>query len=212
MWRLEEKLVEFFDMPKIQSPFRRETRDGAYIVTPTIEPGFEWVFEDPAVLAIEKLDGTNVSVVMREGRLEALANRKNLIASDTLDVNRFIQGVRNWIDRGNTLPVDGQHFGELMGPHIQQNFLELDRPIWFPFDYLKEKASYRSYHKYPKTFENISAWFKDGLFSLMYQRFHTSVKRPPEGVVFWHPSKGWAKLRRDMFDWWDGPRHHGEGE
>ena len=72
--------MEFFDMPKIQSPFRRETRDGAYIVTPTIEPGFEWVFEDPAVLAIEKLDGTNVSVVMREGRLAALAHRTNLIA------------------------------------------------------------------------------------------------------------------------------------
>ena len=110
---MSNNLSEFHDMPKIQSPFRREMRDGAYIVTPEIEPGFEWVFTDPTVQA-----------------------------------------------------------GELMGPHIQQNFLELDRPIWFPLDYLKEKASYRSYHKYPKTFENISAWFKDGLFSLMYQRFH----------------------------------------
>lgn len=154
-------------------------RDGAYIVTPEIEPGFEWVFTDPTVQAIEKLDGTNVSVVMEDGQLKVLANRKNLIPFDTLDTNRFIQGVRHWIDRGNTLPANGQHFGELMGPHIQQ------KTSWnwivrfgFPLDYLKEKASYRSYHKYPKTYDNISAWFKDGLFSLMYQRFHEAQKRP----------------------------------
>lgn len=209
---MSNNLSEFHDMPKIQSPFRREMRDGAYIVTPEIEPGFEWVFTDPTVQAIEKLDGTNVSVVMEAGHLKVLANRKNLIPFDTLDTNRFIQGVRNWIDRGNALPANGQHFGELMGPHIQQNFLELDRPIWFPLDYLKEKASYRSYHKYPKTYDNISAWFKDGLFSLMYQRFHEAQKRAPEGIVFWHPDGRWAKLRRDMFDWWTGPRHGGEGE
>ncbi|MBL8024663.1 MAG: hypothetical protein JNK54_10375 [Elusimicrobia bacterium] len=202
--------MEFRDMSKIESPFRREMRDGVYVVTSVIEPGFEWVFTDPDVLAIEKLDGTNASIVMNAGRLVGLTNRKNICPSDTLDVNRFIQGVRHWIERGNHLPAEGQHFGELMGPQVQTNFLELDRSLWIPFDYLKEKASYRSYHKYPKTYENISAWFKDGLFSLMYQRFHKGQKRSPEGIVFFHPAHGLAKLRRDMFDWWDGPRHPGE--
>jgi hypothetical protein len=201
--------VDFRDMPKIQSPFAREMRDGVYVVTPQIEPGFEWVFTDPAVLAVEKLDGTNVSVVMKEGKLVALTNRMNLCPCDTLDVNRFIQGVRNWIAKGHTLPREGQHFGELVGAQIQQNFLKLDIPLWYPFDYLKEKAAYRSYHKYPKTFDNISAWFKEGLFSLMYQRLHDGEKQPPEGIVFWHPDGRMAKLRRDMFDWYDGPRHGG---
>jgi len=49
------------DMPKIESPFIRKEIDGNYIVTPEIAEGYEWVFEDDSVMAIEKLHGTNVS-------------------------------------------------------------------------------------------------------------------------------------------------------
>ena len=51
------------DMPKLESPFVRTLLpNGDYIVTPEISPGYEWVFEDESVMAIEKLHGTNVSV------------------------------------------------------------------------------------------------------------------------------------------------------
>jgi hypothetical protein len=94
-----------------------------------------------------------------------------------------------------------------MGPHVQTNFLKLATPEWFPFDYLREKFSYRSYHQYAKTFENISKWFKDDLFSLMYVKLH-GAKVPPEGIVFYQPSTGkMAKLRRNMFDWYTGKGH-----
>ncbi|MEE9214805.1 MAG: RNA ligase family protein [Thermodesulfobacteriota bacterium] len=195
------------DMPKLLSPFKREWRDSIYVVTPTIEEGYNWVFEDPTVMAVEKLDGTNVSVVMNGGQLVGLWNRTQPQMFDTLSNNRYIEGVRNCPNLGHALAKDGQHFGELMGPKIQKNFLKLDETRWYPFEYLKEKATYRSYHKYPKTFENISNWFKTDLFSLVYQRKH-SDKVPPEGIVFHHPDGRMAKLRRDMFDWYEGKRHH----
>jgi len=194
------------DMPKIKSPFKREFVNGVYVVTPNIEEGYEWVFEDPEVKAVEKLDGTNVSVIMNSGKLVGLWNRTSPQSFDTLTTNRFIEGIRNCPNLGHALAKDGQHFGELMGLKIQKNFLKLDNAVWYPFSYLQEKASYKSFHKYPKTFENISNWFKEDLFSLMYRKKYNEVV-PPEGVVFTHPDGRMAKLRRDMFDWYEGHRH-----
>jgi hypothetical protein len=194
------------DMPKLESPFVRELRGDDYIATPVIAEGYEWVFTDPAVLAVEKLHGTNVSVIMSQGNVVGLYNRMNRMGYSTLDTNVCITGIRNWCDRGHGIAPEGQHFGELMGPKVQDNFLKLDRPTWFPFDYLKEKASYNSFHKYPKTFENISKWFRDDIFSLMYSRYN-GEKKFPEGIVFHHPDGRMAKLRRDMFDWFTGHRH-----
>lgn len=200
------------DMPKILSPFKREIRDGIYVVTPQIEEGYEWVFTDPSVKAVEKLDGTNVSIIMNAGKVVGLWNRQNPQVFDTLNTNRFIEGIRNCPNLGHALAKDGQHFGELMGPHVQTNFLELEKPTWFPFTYLQEKASYKSFHKYEKTFDNISSWFKDHIFSLMSARLHEGDKRFPEGIVFTHPDGRMAKLRRDMFDWYKGRRHGFSGK
>jgi len=195
------------DMPKLLSPFKREWKDGIYVVTPQIEEDYDWVFNDPNVMAVEKLDGINVSVIMNGGKLIGLWNRTQPQMFDTLCTNRYIEGVRNCPNLGHALAKDGQHFGELMGPNVQKNFLKLDKPVWYPFEYLKEKATYRSFHKYPKTFENISKWFQIDLFSLMYQRLHND-KVFPEGIVFHHPDGRMAKLRRDMFDWYEGKRYH----
>ena len=57
------------DMPKLQSPFIRKTINGNYVVTPEIDPEYQWVFDEPAVKAIEKLDGTNVSVIVEDGEI-----------------------------------------------------------------------------------------------------------------------------------------------
>ena len=47
-------------MPKIESPFVRETINGNYICVPKIRDEYRWVFENS--IAVEKLDGTNVSM------------------------------------------------------------------------------------------------------------------------------------------------------
>ncbi len=85
------------DFPKLQCPFIRQTfkvdkeqwrRHGsrlklrspeAYLVVDRVNPGCEWVFDDDATIAVEKLDGTNVKLLTEGGRLVALQNRLNVI-------------------------------------------------------------------------------------------------------------------------------------
>lgn len=192
------------DMPKLESPFVRDT--ATHKVTPQVAEGFEWVFNDPSVLAVEKLDGTNVSIYIESGELIAVRNRTTPIECNNLSTNRFMEGLRNTYNKG-MLPVStGQHFGELVGPKIQSNLLKLDAPLWYPFEYLKRCASYRSYHRFDKTFENISSWFKNDLFSLLIRQKEGEIVQP-EGVVFHHSDGRMAKLRLDMFDWWKGKAH-----
>jgi len=55
------------DMPKLESPFIRKINDkGEYVVTNEIAPGYEWCFNDPDTILMEKLDGTNVSIDLKE--------------------------------------------------------------------------------------------------------------------------------------------------
>jgi len=51
------------DMPKLLSPFYREEINKNYVCVPKIRDEFRWVFTEEAI-AVEKLDGTNVSVVV----------------------------------------------------------------------------------------------------------------------------------------------------
>jgi hypothetical protein len=65
------------DMPKLESPFVRMMIGGHYVVTPEVTAGCEWVFEggEDEVLATEKLDGTDVSVVIEGGEIKSVWNR-----------------------------------------------------------------------------------------------------------------------------------------
>lgn len=196
------------DMSKLESPFVRELHNNKMIITDKVAEGYEWVFEDPEVMCTEKLDGTNVSIFMHGGDLKKLSNRTNAVYIDMLADNRYLHGVRACYAKGRLPVADGQHFGELMGPKIRKNFLNLEEPEWFPFEYLRKTATYNSFHKYEKTFENLSKWFRDDIFSLVYRRIH-GQEYPPEGVVFYQPSTGkMARLRRDMFDWYKGDYHN----
>ena len=58
------------DMPKLESPFYREEINGNYVVTPKVNFDYHWVFDEPAVEAVEKLDGTNVSIVIEKGKVK----------------------------------------------------------------------------------------------------------------------------------------------
>jgi len=198
------------DMPKLHSPFVRKEINGVYVVTPEIAEGYEWVFNDPSVVAIEKLHGTNVSIVIEHGVITTIYNRTERVPFFSKGKRFIIEGVYNSFERGymDMLP-DGQHFGELIGPKINGNAHKLTEPLWIPFEtYGQKKLKYKTWGQYPKDFETISAWFKDGLLSLYYMQNNGGDKTGfVEGVVFTHPDGRMAKLRRDMFDWFEGKRH-----
>lgn len=208
--------------PKLHSPFQRETRDGEYVVTPERNSGHEWVFEQADdILAAEKLHGTNVSVVIEDGKVDRAYTRiddnKDRVKVDPnrKDHYRVFEGVmkayhRGWLDDVG----DGEHFGEVIGPKFHDNPYDLDHHLFVPFQYLREHCVYRSYGDHGVGFKDISEWFRDGLIPLFYARWHdVSYDRAQnegfvEGVVFTDPQTGrMSKLRRDMFEWYEGARH-----
>jgi hypothetical protein len=215
-------MVRIEDMRKIECPFKRVLQpNGDYIVTPEINPEYEWVFTDETVLAIEKLHGTNVSILIQDGIITSAWNRTERIPFFNKGKKFIIEGLLNSFERGymEFLP-DGQHFGELLGPKVNGNPYKLKEHLWIPFSTVcQNHLRYKSWGKYPKDFNTISEWFKDlmPLYALL-SGSGTQIQLPDgtktgkydgfvEGIVFTHPDGRMAKLRRDMFDWFKGNRH-----
>lgn len=194
------------DMPKLECPFVREGEH--FLVVPKMNPGYEWVFLDTTVLATEKLDGTDVSIVVENGQVVSVWNRENRVPFFGKGARHLTEAVLNSFERGYCNLPDGQWFGEALGPKIQGNPYMLDEHLWIPFlTYARDKLAYKSWGKYPKTFEAIETWFKDGPMSL-FMLSHGIKDGIAEGVVFHRPATGeMAKLRRDMFEFYRGPRH-----
>ena len=200
-------MIKKRNMPKLESPFVRKDIDGNYIVTPEINTGYEWVFEDDDVIATEKLDGTDVSIVIENGMITSIWNRTARIPFFNKGKSFIIEGILESYKRGYCELQDGQWFGELVGEKLNGNSLKIKGHLWIPFKtYTEKHLRYKSWGKYPKTYEVISEWFKNDLFSL-FIRSKTGEVIPPEGIVFVHPDGRMAKLRRDMFDWFVGRRH-----
>ena len=216
------------DFPKIECPFVRKTfavdkedfkRHGrklklrepsVYLVTNEINPEFEWVFEDPDTIAVEKLDGTNVKLKTEGGRLINLQNRKNVI--DPLQIMKgktfIVEGVFMAIQKG-LVEDNAIQAGEVIGPKLQDNPYQLETHIWYPFEKAIKHLRYKSFHQNERTFENLSSWFKDNLKSLHHsKRVGYENAAFAEGVVFYNLKRKeenktyMAKLRRDMFDWY----------
>ena len=198
------------NMPKIECPFVRKMINNNYLVTDEIEENMEWVFEDESVMAIEKLHGTNVSIVIIEGTVTQVYNRTERIPFITKSKSWIIKGILNSKERGYLEFLgDGQHFGELIGPKVNGNPYKLDIHLWIPFEtFCKKHLKYKAWGKYPKTFESISKWFKEDLLPL-YSCMKGNKEGFVEGIVFTHPDGRMAKLRRDMFDWHKGEKHKG---
>ncbi len=202
------------DMPKLQSPFVRKEIDGQYVCTPEITEGYEWVFEDESVMAIEKLHGTNVSVVIEEGQVMSIWNRTARIPFINKGKAHISMGILVSKQRGYLELPDGQWFGEVIGPKVNGNPHKIAEHRWIPFStYAQKHLRYKSWGKYPKDFETISEWFKE-LIPLYGWKNHgkEACDKDPklafvEGIVFTHPDGRMAKLRGDMFDWWKKPRH-----
>lgn len=202
------------DMPKLESPFVRKEINGQYILTDEIAEGYEWVFEDETVMAIEKLHGTNVSILIQDGIVTGMWNRTERLPFFNKGKQHIVMGILNSFGKGYLeFLSDGQHFGELIGPKVNGNPYNLKENIWIPFEtYGQKHLSYTCWGKYPKTFESMSEWFKE-LMPLYNLRIHG--KRPDtepdqfvEGIVFTHPDGRMAKLRRDMFGWFEGKSSH----
>jgi len=202
------------DMPKLESPFVRKMVNDAYIVTDEITKGYEWVFEDESVMAIEKLHGTNVSIFIQDGVITSCWNRTERLPFFNKGKKFIIEGLLNSYERGHMEFLgDGQHFGELIGPKVNGNPYKLEKHLWIPFETFGQKhLKYKSWGKYPKDFNTISEWFKElmPLYNLMKNKdVENKMEQFVEGVVFTHPDGRMAKLRKDMFDWYSGKRHEG---
>lgn len=206
------KTNTILDMPKLHSPFIRKTIKGRYVVTPEIDPDYQWVFDEPGVKAIEKLDGTNVSVVIEKGEVTQIHNRTQHISF--WSGSPIVQCLLNSSEKKWLRFKDGQYFGEAIGEKIQANPLGLKKRLWMPYELAESKLMYTSFYEHDRTFENWSSWFKDYLFSLMARKYAVDKEKKvfAEGVVFYHPDGiRMAKLRRDMFDWYTG-KQHGENK
>ena len=203
------------DMPKLESPFKRKlNKNNEYLAIPEIEEGYEWVFngDENEVLATEKLDGTDVSIIIENGKITRIFNRTNEIPFFNKGKKWITEAVLNSYERGYCYFSDGQYFGEIIGPRVNGNPYQLNEHLWIPFEtYCREHLSYKSWHKYPKTFENINKWFsmpisEGGIFSLFLRK--RGIERKPEGIVFHNiKTEQMAKLRLDMFKDFEGKRH-----
>lgn len=199
--------MKICDMPKLESPFVRVLdKNGNYIVTPEITKGYEWVFEggENEVLCTEKLNGTSVSIIVENGKITRIFNRTNEIPFFNKGSKYIIEAILNSFEKGYCNFTDGQYFGEVVGIRVNGNPYKLNNHLWIPFlTYCREHLTYKSYHKYPKTFENIRNWFlipitDGGIFSLFMRR--RNIIQKPEGVVFHNlKTRQMAKLRLDMF-------------
>lgn len=204
------------DMPKLESPFIRDMIDNQYVVTPEINPDYQWIFDgkEDEVVCMEKLNGTNVSILIKDAVITGIWNRKNRIPFFNKGQAFIVQGILESYQKGYCELEDGQHFGELIGPKLQKNPMSGKTHLWIPFMSFGMKIlCYKSWHKYDKTFDAISEWFRKpisegGIFSLYARRRGLEVQ--PEGVVFHNLKTGqMCKLRRDMFPWYKGRRHNG---
>ncbi|PIU21914.1 MAG: hypothetical protein COT14_04010 [Candidatus Diapherotrites archaeon CG08_land_8_20_14_0_20_30_16] len=202
------------DFPKIESPFVRKEINNEYVVTSEINPGYEWVLEgkEDEVVCMEKLDGTDVSIVIENKKIVGIYNRLNKIELFGKGTRNIIEGLLESKDRGFLDLQDGQHFGELIGEKINGNPYNLQSNLWIPFmTYGMNSLVYKSWHKYSKSFENLKDWFfkpidEGGIFSLLMRK--RDIKQKPEGIVFHNLKTGqMSKLRLDMFQEFQGKRH-----
>jgi hypothetical protein len=210
-------MVTVKDFPKLESPFIRKEANGVYVVTPEIMKGYEWCFGNENIEVSEKLDGTDVSVIIENGEITRVWNRLNNIKFFDPTKRFIIEALLNSMEKGYLdafIHKDGQYFGEVIGPKVNGNPYELEEHLWIPFEYyVREHLVYKSWYKYEHGFESIKDWFfkpaeEGGIFSLIYRiRHHGKIKKP-EGIVFLDTKTGQrAKLRLDMYPEYKGKRH-----
>ena len=225
------------DFPKVECPFVRKVysidkddfkKHGSamglrvpevYLVTPEVTEGYEWVLDSKDTIAVEKLHGSNVGIVIENNRLVHIQNRKNIVDPFQINGGRsfLMEGIFGAMGKGY-IANSGKQYGESLGPKLNGNLYKLPMHLWYPFEKAQKDLRYASFHKYDKGFWNWSEWFRLYLKSLFYCRyfkipFSDMFQREDvpfaEGVVFYNDTltplasgmPRMAKLRRDMFFW-----------
>lgn len=204
--------------PKVRPPYQRhESEEDYWVVEDVVPDRFSWVFDRASeVDAVEKLHGTNVAIHLSESShggytVDAAAERRGDRTLEIIDpfmtssqTKYITRGIQNSVQRGSYIDHvwrefgEGWYFGELVGPRIHKNPYDMDEHLFVPFDWLREKASYRSYGKYGTNFSEIRDWFEgreNGLASLFNSMMHSvplEESRPDagqfvEGIIFVHP-------------------------
>jgi len=183
-------------MEKIPTLFERDER---FRVVDRPREECRWVFEGEGT-ATEKLDGMNVRLTVRSGRLVRVEKRRNPSAAqkkegivdgwyvDTADgaaEDRWILAAAHATDV--TGWPDGEHSCEALGPRIQGNPLGLDEHRCVPFN-----VEVPVYGETPRTYADL--W--DFLIRLE-SRF--APGHLAEGIVFHHPDGRRAKIKRKDF-------------
>jgi hypothetical protein len=199
--------------PKVKSPFEREEdEDGDYVVYDEVKDGFEWVFENDDVLAVEKLHGTNCCISIQNGEhgkeIEGYTRHghepmQRIEPYGPMTEHHYLtRAFQNSLRRGYLDDLDeGTHYGEVVGTDFHGNAHELEENLFIPFQWLADKCAFNSWGEYPKTFASLEKWFSDQLFSLFYARMHgkdikdTSVSQGVfcEGIIFLHPDGGYSE-------------------
>ncbi|MBI5332529.1 MAG: hypothetical protein HZB65_03065 [Candidatus Aenigmarchaeota archaeon] len=209
------------DMPKLQSMCLRDTVNNAYVCTPRIDDELRWVFTEESE-AIEKLDGTNTSITVKNGQIIAINNRLNPVIWWKKGSKRFIEGITEAIEK-EYIKIeeleDGQYFGELIGPSVNANPYQLDKHLWLPFAFMREHLRYKFWDDFVKELKGLSDEEILAKTSELFKTLWSLYKRrrgikgevdentvftgmAAEGIVFYAKNTNeMAKLRRDMFDW-----------
>ncbi len=211
------------DFPKIESPFERGDVNRMWVCLPKFKREFSWILDKDKVIATEKFDGTNVSVIVEDGNVKSVYNRTSRI--DIWKSGKwFYEGVKRSIDEKKFNPDlldDGQYFGELIGPKLNGNPYKITEHLWIPFNYCLEHYFYKFYYKWLDE-NNLDENSKDEdiynafseLFKVLKSLWFRQRKKEkqPEGIVFHNKENGtMTKLRVDMWDWYKEARHK-EGE
>lgn len=182
-------------MEKIPTLFERDER---FKVVDRPRAECAWVFDGDGV-GTEKLDGTNVRLTVRSGRLVRVEKRRNPgkehKAQGIVDgwyVDTTADPEDKWIleAAGNTdvtAWADGEHPCEALGPRIQGNALGLDAHLCVPFntDAPVLETAPRSYAELREFLAELDSRYAPGHLA--------------EGIVFHHPDGRRAKIKRKDF-------------
>ena len=182
-------------MKKIETIF---DRGDDFKVIPEPRVTCEWVFAGEGIVT-EKLDGTNVRLTVSNSGITRVEKRRNPTKQEKaegmepgyIDANRddpqdkhIFRAVDN-TDVSNWL--DDLYESEAVGPKIQGNPLELEKPVCYPFMFK------------PIILDNVSRDFNSIKEYIVNLESKFSPGHPAEGVVFHHPDGRMAKIKRKDF-------------
>lgn len=184
-------------MEKIPTIFER---GDDFRVTEKPRQGCEWVFAGEG-RATEKVDGTNVRLTVRSGRVVRLEKRRNptkvqkaqgiidgwyVESDESSPEDRWIwEAARNTDVAGWP---DGEHSAEALGPSVQGNPLGLSKHLCVPFN-----LEIPTYDEVPRTYASLRDFL--GTMDSKYAPGHLA-----EGIVFHHPDGRRAKIKRKDFE------------